>query len=42
MCDIELARGWTVEMVRDSLNNEESRMDLIDFIRARYSERFFG
>jgi len=34
MPDIELARGWTVEKVRDSLNSEGSRMDLIDFIRA--------
>jgi hypothetical protein len=42
MSDIELARGWTIEKVRGSLNNEESRMDLIDFVRARYNERFFG
>lgn len=42
MVDIELARGWTAEKVRGSLNNEESRMDLIDFVRARYNERFFG
>jgi hypothetical protein len=42
MSDIELARGWTVEKVRGSLNNEQSRMDLIDFVRARHNERFFG
>src|SRR6266851_7053282 len=42
MPNIELARGWTVDEVRGSLNNEGSRMDLIDFVRARYNERFFG
>ncbi len=42
MHDIELARGWRIAQVRACLANQKSSFDLIDFIRARYSERFFG
>ncbi len=42
MPDIELARGWTVGLVRKCLEDQDAKNDLVDFVRARYTERFFS
>jgi len=40
--EVELARGWQITVVRDCLKAADRQQDIVDFISARYSERFLN